>query len=197
VEDGARRRVEDGARRCVEDGARRRVSGVEGRLQRLADVEAGRSHGWDGRMGGPRMAGWASSGGLDDEQWRDGGWADGGVRVRRAASPRVVPGAADRLGDRERAGESETRRRHRHVVCGWRRPDSGVGAWRRVILWCGGAVRACGWPPGREQRQARRVGSLGFSYMGWASLIMDRSWSWPYCSDPELENTVTKRDHPD
>jgi hypothetical protein len=64
----------------VEDGARRRVSGVEGRLQRLAGVEAGRSHGWDGRMGGPRMAGWASSGGLEDEQWRDGG-----VRVQRAA----------------------------------------------------------------------------------------------------------------
>jgi hypothetical protein len=151
----------------VEDGARRRVSGVEGRLQRLAGVEAGtgRSHGWDGRMGGPRMAGWASSGGLEDERWRDGGWAGGGVRVRR-----VVPGAAGRLGDRERAGESETRRRR--VVCGWRRPDSGVGAWRRVILWCGGRA-ACG----GAVRQARRVGSPCFSYMGWASLIMDWSWS--------------------
>jgi hypothetical protein len=64
---------------------------------------------------------------------------------------------------------------------------------------CDAVVRTCGWPPGREaeQHQARRVGSLGFSYMGWASVIMDGSWSWPYCSDPELENTVTKRDHPD
>jgi hypothetical protein len=99
--------------------------------------------------------------------------------------PRVVPSAAGRLGDKERAGESETRHRRRRVVCDWRRPDSGVGAWRRVILWCRAGVQLAAW----ERAGARRDGSLGFSYMGWASVIMDWSWSWPYCSDPELENT--------
>jgi hypothetical protein len=83
-------------------------------------------------MGGPRR-GWASR-----EQWSGGRTVDGGVCVRRAASrpsPRVVPGAAQRPAGWEtgRVGES---RRERDAspasACGWRRPDSGVGAWRRV-----------------------------------------------------------------
>ena len=87
------------------------------------------------RMGGPRMGGWADRGWASSgvEVWRTssggmafGGWADGGVCVRHAASPRVVPGAADRLGDRERAGESETRRRHQRAAGGVRTP-----AWAR------------------------------------------------------------------
>jgi hypothetical protein len=98
------------------------------------------------------MAGWASSGGLEDRGWADGrtadgravewrsggraveGWrsADGGVCVRRAASPRVVPGAAGRLGDRERGESRRERDASPASACGWRRPDSGVGAWRRV-----------------------------------------------------------------
>jgi hypothetical protein len=79
------------------------------------------------RSGGPRMAdgGWADRGWADGRtadgravEWRSGGRAvegwrsvDGGVCVRRAASPRVVPGAAGRLGDRESRREQARARR--------------------------------------------------------------------------------------
>jgi hypothetical protein len=104
--------------------------------------------------------GWADRGWPDGravEVWRtsSGGMADGRMAASASGVPRVVPGAAGRLGDRERAGESETRRRRRRVVCGWRRPDSGVGAWRRVILWCRAGVRLAAW----ERAGARRDGS--------------------------------------
>jgi hypothetical protein len=107
------------------------------------------------------MAGWADRGWPDGravEVWRtsSGGMADGRMAASASGVPRVVPGAAGRLGDRERAGESETRRRR--VVCGWRRPDSGVGAWRRVIPWCGGRA-ACGGAVRLERAGARRDGS--------------------------------------
>jgi hypothetical protein len=158
-------------------------------------VEAGtgRSHGWDGRMGGPRMAGWASSGGLEDEQWRDGRWADGGVRVRRAACGAWCGRPAGRQGESRRERDASPACGVRLAASGLRRGRVAacdpVVRWACRVRWCRAA--------GESWRQARRVGSLGFSYMGWASLIMDWSWSWPYCSDPELENTVTKRDHPD
>jgi hypothetical protein len=61
------------------------------------------------------------------------GWVDGGVR-------RVVPGAAGRLRDRERAGE--TRRR---------------------------VVRLTAWERAGARRDASLAARLGFSYMDWAS----------------------------
>jgi hypothetical protein len=66
-------------------------------------AEAGRRGGWkEPRIRGLWRLEQTSSGGM-------AGWVDGGVR-------RVVPGAAGRLGDRERAGE--TRRRVGHPACG-------------------------------------------------------------------------------
>jgi hypothetical protein len=137
-------RTAHGCRGCgpVEDGARRRVSGVEGRLQRLAGVEAGtgRSHGWDGRMGGPRMAGWASSGGLEDERWRDGGWAGGGVRVRRAACGAWCGRPAGRQGESRRERDASPACGVRLAASGLRRGRVAacdpVVRWACRVRWC-------------------------------------------------------------
>nr|P03936.1 RecName: Full=Transposable element activator uncharacterized 23 kDa protein; Short=AC 23 kDa protein [Zea mays] len=176
-----------GERRAVE------VWRTADRRWRMADGRTadGRAVEWrSGRMGGPRRDGRVASSGVEGGPWMaasaSGVPRHGRHRVWCLVQPSGRP--AGRQGESERAGESETR-----VGVGVRLAASGLRRGRVAACECVMLLLVWCLPPGREAEQR----SLGISYMGWASVVMDGSWSWPYCSHPELENTVTKRDHPD